>query len=148
MKRVIVLALLGFFGLGQAQTFSLGGSLSASAGSGSATTLEASLLLTAGDLLRAGPLGLDARAEANLLVAEGLGFSVGLAALATFGLEAFTAYAGPQLNVGVVPSGLTFGAVAGARYAIAPRAQAFGEVNFLFTQPPTWRLRAGVQFGF
>ncbi|WP_027891190.1 hypothetical protein [Calidithermus chliarophilus] len=148
MQRIVVLALLGFFGLAQAQTFSLGGSLSASAGSGSATTLEASLLLTAGDLLRAGPLGLDARAEANLLVTDSLGFSVGLAALATLGLEAFTAYAGPQVNVGIVPSGFTLGAVAGARYAIAPRAQAFGEVNFLFTQPLAWRLRAGVQFGF
>ncbi|MER3462443.1 MAG: hypothetical protein C4342_05505 [Armatimonadota bacterium] len=79
---------------------------------------------------------------------DSLGFSVGLAALATLGLEAFTACAGPRVNVGIVPSGFTLGVVAGARYAIAPRVQAFGEVNFLFTQPLAWRLRAGVQFGF
>ena len=149
MKKIVVLllAVFAFFSSVNAQSFSIGGALNVSASSGIGTDIEASVLFGITDLARVGPLGIDARLEANLAVnSAGLGFSVGAAALATFAVDIVTIYAGPQLVfvlAPTVPDPVRIGAIVGARYQIATGVFAFGELNLLFTNPIFWRIRVG-----
>ncbi len=149
MKKVMLILVIvfAFFSSVQAQSFSIGAALNVSAGSGIGTDIEASVLFGITDLARVGPLGVDARLEANLAInGAGLGFSVGAAALATFAVDIVTIYAGPQLVFVLAPSvpdPVRIGAIVGGRYQIATGVSAFAELNLLFTNPIFWRIRVG-----
>jgi hypothetical protein len=152
MKKwlLVFVAILGFSSLAGAQRFSIGGGISGSAGSDIASTLTFSINLTIEDLARIGPIGVDARAELEgALFGSSLTVGVGAAALATFQVNTFTLYGGPSVFLPIVPSSpLEFGAIVGARYAIALGLSAYGELKLRFVNPLYWRLGFGVQYSF
>jgi hypothetical protein len=152
MKKLllVIVTVLGFASLGTAQKFSIGGALNVSAGTGTGTAVEGSILLGVRDIARLLIVGVDARFEGNLAIGNGsTGFSVGAAALGTLNVGIVTAYAGPQVVYVLAPTvadPLRFGAIIGARYDLILGLSAFGEVNILFTNPVFWRLRVGATF--
>jgi hypothetical protein len=149
MKKwlLVCIAVLAWASLGNAQRFSIGGGLNVSAGTGTGTQVEGSVLVGFNDVARLLLVGVDVRLEGNLAIGSGgTGFSVGAAALGTFSLPLVTLYAGPQVQYVIaptLPNPLQFGAIVGARYNLLLGLSAFGEVSILFTDPLFWRLRVG-----
>ncbi len=146
----VLVALLGFSSLAGAQRFSVGGSLSGTAGSDITSSLVFGINLEIEDLARVGPIGINARADLEgRIIGNSFGLGLGLAALATFQVQNFVIYGGPRVVIPLVPSGpFAVGALAGAKYSLGGGLSAYGELSLLFTNPIFWRLGFGVRYSF
>lgn len=152
MKKwfLILVAILGFSSLAGAQRFSIGASISGAVGSDIVSSLTFSINLTAEDLARIGPIGVDARLELEgAILGSVTSVGVGAAALATVQVGTVNIYGGPSVYLPITPSGaLQIGAIGGVRYNIALGLSAYGELKLRFVNPLYWRLGFGVRYTF
>jgi hypothetical protein len=148
MKKwlLIFVAILGFSSLAGAQRFSIGGGISGSFGSGG-SAFSFGVNFGIDDLARIGPIGVDARFDLEGgSTGGGFAFAISAAALGTFQVAQFTLYAGPRVTFLISPvQGFGFGALAGARYAIAAGLSAYGELKLLFSPAFAWEFGVGVR---
>ena len=141
---------IGFSSGASAIGFSVGGGLGYSFSSAGGGAFQGTVQFIVRDLVSVGPVGVDARLSADLLIASSTSFGVRIAPLATFNLLPIRIYAGPSLGFFFTAVGTTttVGVIGGLEYPIAPSLYAFAEANFDFIPVSFFTFRAGVNFHF
>jgi hypothetical protein len=144
MKKIlfVLMALLCFSSLSNAQRFSVGGGLTLYSPGGAGLSFGLSGNVAALDIFTVGNFGFDARGTFDVDFGSGLGIT--LSAFARLWLRQFELYAGPTLGI-LFGRGVGVGATLGIRTPGNVPFGFFGELEFL-SSPAALRLRAGINF--